>query len=797
MSIIGQTKEAINFLKLVLPSGPWALTAIFPDKKQTKTETFYPNEEKKCFDFIELHNGHTNLYWHVNPVMRAMTKKAMREDIKEVVQFHVDIDPRAGEDFSKEQERILKLLQNPPNDIPPPSFIIFSGGGYQGFWVLQEPIEINGDINAAEDAKLYNITLERVFGADNCHNIDRLCRLPGTVNIPDAKKRKKGRSETLSKLISHHPSRVYEIKQFKKAQQVQSTAGGFSSSAKSVVVSGNIKRIDSVEDLNEWDVPDRVKVIIVQGSDVENPKQGDNSRSAWLFDCICQLVRAKVPDDVIFSIITDPDFRISESILEQKSSAEKYAMRQIERAKEFTIDPWLQLLNERHAVIQNLGGKCRVIEEIMDPTLNRTRITKQSFDDFRNSYMNHFVTIGHTKDGSPVKKSVGKWWLEHEHRRQFRTIVFAPGREVVDAYNLWKGFACQASPEGNCQEFLDHVKYNICSGNEEHYKYLLGWMARCVQQPDSAGQVAIVMRGGMGTGKGFFASQFGALFGRHFLQVADPKHLVGSFNAHLRDTVVLFGDEAFYAGDKKHESVLRMLITEESLAIEAKGIDVEVSPNFVHVLLASNNSWVVPAGADERRFFVLDVSDNKKQNIQYFSDLKKKMNDGGREALLYYLLNYDISNFEVRSVPKTKALNEQKLLSMTPEEEWWYNKLEEGRILPEHEKWEKSVIKEELFLDYTNYVRRYGIRHRANRTTLGKFLHKIFPNIRTYQKQAIVKTVSPDGFFIEKKMTPYFYEFPSLEDSRKYWEKVFGDQIWPVYEKIKSEINYETDEIPF
>ncbi|EOB7984982.1 primase-helicase family protein [Pseudomonas aeruginosa] len=191
-------------------------------------------------------------------------------------------------------------------------------------------------------------------------------------------------------------------------------------------------------------------------------------------------------------------------------------------------------------------------------------------------------------------------------------------------------------------------------------------MARTAQHPDSPGEVAIVLRGQRGTGKSFFAKTFGNLFGRHFMQVSDPKHLVGSFNAHLRDCVVLFGDEAFYAGDKKHEGVLKTIITEETLVVEGKGVDAEICPNFLHVLMASNSDWVVPAGEFERRFFVLDVGSDHRQDREYFRELKKSMDEGGSENLLHFLLTYDLSSYEVRAVPATKALEEQKAYSLAP-----------------------------------------------------------------------------------------------------------------------------------
>ena len=44
------------------------------------------------------------------------------------------------------------------------------------------------------------------------------------------------------------------------------------------------------------------------------------------------------------------------------------------------------------------------------------------FDDFRNFYLNRFT---YDADGAPI--SVGKWWLGHPQRRQYRGVVFLPG----------------------------------------------------------------------------------------------------------------------------------------------------------------------------------------------------------------------------------------------------------------------------------------------------------------------------------------------------------------------------------
>lgn len=650
--------EAISFLLRFHPQGPWALTAISPDKKTVRTRSFLPLQEGAAKKWIADHNGELNLYFHVNRPIGDLKKKAEKTDIAEACWLHIDIDPRAGEDIDEERARALRLLREAK---PAPTVIVFSGGGYQAFYRLEEPVPIGGDIAQAEDFERYNIQLERVFGADNCHNVDRIMRLPGTVNIPDAKKLKKGRIAELAR-VEEFNYNIYPLSAFTPAPKVQD-AGVSGFAGPSVRVSGNVERLDSVEDLDQWEVPDWLKVLIVQGHDPDNLTKYP-SRSEALFAATCELVRRGVPDDVIFSILTDESFGIAASVVEHKRP-EKYALRQIERAHEDAIDPMLRELNEKFAVIGDMGGKCRIISEVFDEGIKRHRLSKQSFEDFRNRHMHIKVAAGDDGKGNPRFVKAGHWWLEHPNRRQYERIVFLPGREAAaDAYNLWKGFAVDAMPGNDHLPFLAHVRDNVCAGNEEYYRYLLGWMARAVQQPDSPGEVAVVLRGHRGTGKSFFAKAFGNLFGRHFMQVSDPKHLVGTFNAHLRDCVVLFGDEAFYAGDKQHESILKTNITEETITIEGKGQDVEIGPNFLHVILASNSEWVVPAGEFERRFFVLDVGDDHRQDRDYFRALREGLDAGGLENLLYFLLAYDLSDYEVRAVPRTQALEEQKAFSL-------------------------------------------------------------------------------------------------------------------------------------
>lgn len=805
MSLQPDFKKSIQFLKKFRPEGPWDLVAIKTDKKAIRGEQYNPKTEDQCLGFLEKYgrDGNWNLYFHVNETMGEIKRKAEKTQIKNAHWLYVDLDPEdppkdATEEEMKqhnaeELDRVLGLLtKDLPKGIPEPTMLIYSGGGYWGLWKLSEPFLIDGTEEKWEEYESYNKRLEQVFGGDHCHNVERICRLPGTINFPDAKKKAKGRVPALAKVMEWNNNSYEAGAKFKKASGTQ-TSGNVMSDARTrgdtdLDLSMADRRIMDLDELDEWDIPVRVKLIIAQGRhpDPEQQKKGDNSRSAWVFDVVCNLARKGVPDGIIYSILTDKDWGIAESVLEQKDP-HRYAIKQISSAKEFAIDPALHEMNNRHAVIGNIGGKCRIIEEVPDETMGRTRITYSSFEDLRNRYGNRMVQVGVDKEGKPINVPLGKYWLAHPQRAQYDFIKFMPDGAPKNIFNLWRGFAVTPQP-GDCSLFLDHLLVNICSGNEDWFNYLLGWMARAVQTPASQGEVAVVLRGGKGTGKGTFATEFGKLFGRHHLHVSNPGHLVGNFNAHLKDTILLFADEAFFAGDRKHESVLKMLITEDTIPIEAKHVDVEPYPNYIHLIMAANDPHVIRATGDERRYFVLNVQQNRQQDTEYFGKLREQMEDGGREALLFHLQNMDISNFQVRNVPQTDALMEQKQLSMDSDEEWWFRKLRDGRIQEHDTEWNPLIPCEVLTRDYTKYADQWNISRRGNETKLGRFITRVAPHAQRAQRMISWEQPNEQGYMETIRGRKFCYHFGTLDQCRESWEKINGKVNWDEYQPSLDEV---------
>lgn len=387
-------------------------------------------------------------------------------------------------------------------------------------------------------------------------------------------------------------------------------------------------------------------------------------------------------------------------------------------------------MNEQFASVW-LGAKALILKESRraDGTVDVAFATPA---EVRPGLAHRHVQVGTAIDGK--RMPLFDFWMQSPRRRQFDRVVFEPSGCPPSDYNLWRGFAIKPVP-GDCHLFLAHVEKTICSGDPELYRYVLSWCAHMVQRPDELPGTALVLRSGQGTGKGFFVQALGALLGSHYIQMSSAKQLLGNFNAHTKDKLLYFLDEALWAGDKAAEGTLKALITEPTRMVEPKGKDAFLVSNHAHVVIASNNLWVVPAGMDDRRFVITDVCEEHKQDTAYFSALRAELDNGGLSALLHYLLNYDISDFNPRKFPKTPALLETKLLSLPPVQRFWYECLWCGDNGGPGGGWSTEVSCANLHGKYLEFGHSHGDRRRAAQTELGRALKKMVPGLSTIRRR--------------------------------------------------------------
>lgn len=407
-------------------------------------------------------------------------------------------------------------------------------------------------------------------------------------------------------------------------------------------------------------------------------------------------------------------------------------------------------LNETYALVL-VGDKAAVLKE--DPTA-KDDFTILSVGAFKQWYGNRFVRVG--KKGVPL----ADFWLEHPLRRQYEGIVFAPTGARAGYYNLWHGFAVEPKV-GHCSRFLTHLRENVCRGREPLFNWVVGWLAEIVQHPERKSGTSLAIRGRQGTGKTIVGKTFGSLLGAHYVLVADPRYITGRFNSHLAACLLLHADEGFWAGDHAAEGKLKDLITGDSHLVEYKGKEPFRLRNYVRLLVTGNQDWVVPAGMEERRFAVLEIGSAHMKDTKYFAAIEDEMENGGRAALLHFLLQFDLGKVDLRTIPLTTALLDQKLASLPPEQGWWLDVLQAGQ-LPDCEEEAGRCRSAKLFDDYVQHANRVGARRRQIETRIGVFLRKMVPGLR--------KRETDHGVV---------YEFPSLGKCReRFCDLISHDFDW-------------------
>ena len=462
------------------------------------------------------------------------------------------------------------------------------------------------------------------------------------------------------------------------------------------------------------------------------------------------------------------------------------------------IDTAILELNCKHAVVI-VGGKTLILNEGYDPSMDREEITFSTAADFKLRYLNETIVVGVDKDGD-VSEQIAKVWLSNKYRRAYDRIVFAPAGAPPNYFNLFKGFPLPAV-KGDCSLYWGHIFKVICSGDPIIYEYVRKWMAHSIQKPEELPGVALVLRGRQGVGKGVFVEFFGKLFGSHYLSVYNMSQVAGRFNGHAKNLLLLHANEAIWGGSKSSEGVLKGLITDPYTPIEFKGKDIINVNNFKRLIVASNERWAVPIGVDDRRYLVLDVSDEHKEDEEWFRPIIEQMENGGLESLMYELKNEDISELNIRQQPQTMVGFDMKMQSAEPHISWLYESLLRGFTVPDgveketeifggkfHESdisydWNQAPSKKALHSNYAEFCKSQGIKHIITPSTFTKELKKIFPTLKDSKISQL------DGRVASYVLQP-------LEICRKQFEDFTksDSSIWKIVpEKKQKYLNFTED----
>lgn len=146
-----------------------------------KISSWFPAGESRGFPSSWIENG-WNVYFGLNPVnkVKSNTQRAELPDIASTRTFFAEFDVK---DYGSKEEIIdhienLKVGRN----VPKPSLIVDSGGGYHCYWFLTDAVKIDMDNLVSIKCRLYG-WISYVGGDDSSKDLCRVLRVPGTRNF--------------------------------------------------------------------------------------------------------------------------------------------------------------------------------------------------------------------------------------------------------------------------------------------------------------------------------------------------------------------------------------------------------------------------------------------------------------------------------------------------------------------------------------------------------------------------------------------------------------------------------------
>ncbi len=435
------------------------------------------------------------------------------------------------------------------------------------------------------------------------------------------------------------------------------------------------------------------------------PSERMNVRVCTAFDKTADIFNAShtIPQGVTPVISTSP-------VVAPVGSWNPVSLRDI--AKTHEKDPEeakLQIcraMNVRMAFIRM--GKPKILEQRGQSWHART------VDDARLSLKPYSVLIMNMAKKERPMEHVNPFdiWFGHPECRKYNDAQFVPpggppGSDVVpdDTLNLFTRFvvtredalekAAEETRENGdgmsvpeyvqtlIEPMMKHVNA-IFGGQAEQIEFFLDWMASILQRPGLRSEMAPVIKGPQGIGKGLLLYHIAKIIGIYYYETQRIDSVLGSFNPEcLRNNLITFLDECTFDGNKAQADELKGLITSATRELRTKFMNAETLRNTSHYFAGTNRDNAVYVDAQDRRYWItviewlLEFSGKATTETEaHFARIREVP----VWAWAYFLYTRELRGFSARCYPSTEGIRHMKRKNFEPHEAFVEHCLSEGAL---------------------------------------------------------------------------------------------------------------------
>jgi hypothetical protein len=653
-----------------------------------------------------------NVYFHVNDLKEDLgpgKPKASKKDVAYMVALHVDADCPKQLKPGPEMEAAKTELIAKARALPlPPNVLINSGGGVPLYWTLEERVAVTPE--NLNDLEGRNKKLADDFGADDCWNIDRIMRAPWTINYPDKTKRERGRVMVSTSLIEDTSATTkFTIDQFasvplksknKKADTTDSGETDAENDSDTAYVNIGSPAVPTQVVLSELN--GKLRRLIKNGLK-DGESFGDGSRSGFVYYVACELRRSGWEDGEIICVLTNPDFPVSEHILEQTQR-----------------DP----IEQAARVIKDMNEKGVERKDAPPPKT----ATPDDFYAFLPQHEYMFVPTRSLWPAATVNsilnipsKVSASVFLDRT--KPLHQMTWWPGKPMVIEDNLVFEDKWIPSEGKNCfNRYLpppeidgdpkkagpwrDHLHKLFPDDPDNTADRIEAWFAYKVQRPEAKINHCLVMGSrAHGVGKDTLIAPLRCAVGEwNFKDISAEQALDEKFNPFL-EAVVMRINEARDLGDKDRfkfydHTKTWMASPPETLSVADKNVKAHPVLNCVGIIISTNHKTDgLHLIAEDRRHFVswTDITPDDFEADYWPRMYNWYQSENGYGHVAAHLATVDLKGFDPKEPPpKTPAFWEIVNANRAPEDNQLADVLDNLSILGDRTTWPDAITIEDL-----------------------------------------------------------------------------------------------------
>ena len=290
-------------------------------------------------------------------------------------------------------------------------------------------------------------------------------------------------------------------------------------------------------------------------------------------------------------------------------------------------------------------------------------------------------TIKEFMSGVNIKQESVKWSLRSEYdnltddyeeifQPGYGNIITEPDQKYVNVSPKYRVMGGETS--GNCDLILKHLKQVVCRSNDTYYNYLIQWLARTIL-PGEKNTTAAVIVGKMGTGKSIIGDLVQSILGRNLSTCISGRDdpIVGRFNSEFYRKKFVILEEVFPEAKtfNRYANAMKNLITSKQLRIKGENDKPFMTNSMLNFLILSNDHNPVKMESHDRRYFVLETSDefiskSKDEKEAYYGPLINSIESmDDCQAFYNHIADVFDPEFNMRSIPETARKTENILES--------------------------------------------------------------------------------------------------------------------------------------